>query len=149
MKKGWETKELVAVSAINYGYTESASSEPIGPRLENGRVGYRVAGVTHRTPTAAANSITNAPWSGWQFWGIEPPPSAEKAEGQSLERHRKIAQFLAREKLMPRLHKYRERNALLYVLTAIRGAVITYQLTPDGEPQIGRRRYCTRPAIRP
>jgi len=33
---------------------------------------------------------------------------------------------------MPRLHKYRERNAC-YVLTAIRGAVITYQLTPDGE----------------
>jgi type I restriction enzyme S subunit len=33
MKKGWETKELAAVSAINYGYTESASSEPIGPRF--------------------------------------------------------------------------------------------------------------------
>ena len=33
MKKGWETKELSAVSAINYGYTESASSEPIGPRF--------------------------------------------------------------------------------------------------------------------
>ena len=29
---------------------------------------------------------------------------------------------------MPRLHKYRNRNAC-YVLTAIRGAVITYQLT--------------------
>ena len=33
MKKGWEVKELVAVSAINYGYTESASSEPVGPRF--------------------------------------------------------------------------------------------------------------------
>jgi type I restriction enzyme S subunit len=33
MKKEWETKELAAVSAINYGYTESASSEPIGPRF--------------------------------------------------------------------------------------------------------------------
>ena len=36
---------------------------------------------------------------------------------------------------MPRLHKYRERNAS-YVLTAIRGAVITYQLTPDGERKL-------------
>lgn len=36
---------------------------------------------------------------------------------------------------MPRLHKYRERNAC-YVLTAIRGAVITYQLTPDGERKL-------------
>ena len=33
MKKGWETKDLAAVSAINYGYTESASSEPVGPRF--------------------------------------------------------------------------------------------------------------------
>lgn len=33
MKKGWETKELAAVSAINYGYTESASSNPVGPRF--------------------------------------------------------------------------------------------------------------------
>ena len=33
MKKGWEIKELAAVSAINYGYTESASSEPVGPRF--------------------------------------------------------------------------------------------------------------------
>ena len=33
MKKGWEVKELAAVSAINYGYTESASSEPVGPRF--------------------------------------------------------------------------------------------------------------------
>jgi type I restriction enzyme S subunit len=33
MKKGWETKELAEVSAINYGYTESASSEPVGPRF--------------------------------------------------------------------------------------------------------------------
>ncbi len=33
MKKGWETKELAAVSAINYGYTQSASREPVGPRF--------------------------------------------------------------------------------------------------------------------
>ncbi|MBI2060091.1 MAG: restriction endonuclease subunit S [Nitrospirae bacterium] len=33
MKKGWEVKELAAVSAINYGYTESATSEPVGPRF--------------------------------------------------------------------------------------------------------------------
>jgi type I restriction enzyme, S subunit len=33
MNNGWETKELSAVSAINYGYTESASSERIGPRF--------------------------------------------------------------------------------------------------------------------
>lgn len=33
MKKGWEAKELAAVSAISYGYTESASNEPIGPRF--------------------------------------------------------------------------------------------------------------------
>lgn len=36
---------------------------------------------------------------------------------------------------MPRLHKYRNRNAC-YVLTAIRGAVITYQLTADGEKKL-------------
>ena len=36
---------------------------------------------------------------------------------------------------MPRLHKYRNRNAC-YVLTAIRGAVITYQLTPEGETKL-------------
>jgi type I restriction enzyme S subunit len=33
MKNGWQIKELGAVSAINYGYTESASSEPVGPRF--------------------------------------------------------------------------------------------------------------------
>jgi len=33
MKKGWQTKELRSVSAINYGYTDSAASEPIGPRF--------------------------------------------------------------------------------------------------------------------
>jgi type I restriction enzyme S subunit len=33
MRNGWEVKELAAVSAINYGYTESASSEPVGPRF--------------------------------------------------------------------------------------------------------------------
>ncbi len=36
---------------------------------------------------------------------------------------------------MPRLHKYRDKNAC-YVLTAIRGAVITYQLTPEGEKRL-------------
>jgi hypothetical protein len=36
---------------------------------------------------------------------------------------------------MPRLHKYRERNAR-YVLTAIGGNFITYQLTPDGEKKL-------------
>src|SRR5438093_5224414 len=36
---------------------------------------------------------------------------------------------------MPRLHKYRNRNAC-YVLTAIRGAVITYQLTTEGEKKL-------------
>lgn len=36
---------------------------------------------------------------------------------------------------MPRLHKYRDRNAH-YVLTAVRGAVVTFQLTPDGERRL-------------
>ena len=36
---------------------------------------------------------------------------------------------------MPRLHKYRNRDAS-YVLTAIRGAIITYQLTPEGERKL-------------
>ena len=46
MKKGWETKKLSAVSAINYGYTESAASEPIYPRflritdIQNDRVDW-------------------------------------------------------------------------------------------------------------
>jgi type I restriction enzyme, S subunit len=33
LKRAWEVKELAIVSAINYGYTESASSEPVGPRF--------------------------------------------------------------------------------------------------------------------
>ncbi len=33
MKTKWVVKELGTVSAINYGYTESASSDPIGPRF--------------------------------------------------------------------------------------------------------------------
>ena len=33
MKAGWDFKELGAVSTISYGYTESASSEPVGPRF--------------------------------------------------------------------------------------------------------------------
>ncbi len=33
MKAGWDTKELRAVSAINYGYTASASTDPVGPRF--------------------------------------------------------------------------------------------------------------------
>lgn len=36
---------------------------------------------------------------------------------------------------MPRLYQYRKRNAC-YVLTAIGGAVITYQLTPEGERKL-------------
>ena len=36
---------------------------------------------------------------------------------------------------MPRLHKYRDRNAC-YVLTAIRGAVVTFQLTAEGEKKL-------------
>lgn len=36
---------------------------------------------------------------------------------------------------MPRLHKYRTRDAC-YVLTAIKGAVFTYQLTPEGERKL-------------
>jgi type I restriction enzyme S subunit len=46
MKKGWETRTLGEVSAINYGYTESASSEPVGPRflritdIQNDRVDW-------------------------------------------------------------------------------------------------------------
>jgi type I restriction enzyme S subunit len=33
VKARWEVKELGVVSAINYGFTEKASSEPIGPRF--------------------------------------------------------------------------------------------------------------------
>jgi hypothetical protein len=33
MRAGWEIKNLSSVSAINYGYTESASSDPVGPRF--------------------------------------------------------------------------------------------------------------------
>ena len=33
MKKGWESKKLKVVSAINYGYTVSASSDPVGPHF--------------------------------------------------------------------------------------------------------------------
>jgi type I restriction enzyme, S subunit len=33
MKEGWHFKQLAAVSAIKYGYTISASSEPVGPRF--------------------------------------------------------------------------------------------------------------------
>lgn len=36
---------------------------------------------------------------------------------------------------MPRLRKYRNRNAC-FVLTGIRGAVVTYQLTPEGEQKL-------------
>ncbi len=36
---------------------------------------------------------------------------------------------------MPRLHKYRNRNAA-YILTSIRGAVVTFQLTPEGERKL-------------
>ena len=40
---------------------------------------------------------------------------------------------------MPRLHKYRDRDAS-YVLTAIRGAVVTFQLTTDGEKKLAAAR---------
>lgn len=40
---------------------------------------------------------------------------------------------------MPRLHKYRNRNAC-YVLTAIGGRVITYQLTQEGEKKLSAAR---------
>jgi type I restriction enzyme S subunit len=33
MKDGWVAKTLAEVSAIRYGYTESASSDAIGPRF--------------------------------------------------------------------------------------------------------------------
>ena len=36
---------------------------------------------------------------------------------------------------MPRLHKYRNRDGS-YVLTCIRGAVVTFQLTLDGERKL-------------
>jgi len=36
---------------------------------------------------------------------------------------------------MPKLHKYRGRDAC-YALTAIRGAVVTFQLTPEGERKL-------------
>jgi hypothetical protein len=40
---------------------------------------------------------------------------------------------------MPKLHKYRDRDAC-YVLTAIRGAVVTFQLTADGEKKLAAAR---------
>lgn len=33
MKAGWQRKMLSEVSAINYGYTESANSDPVGPKF--------------------------------------------------------------------------------------------------------------------
>ena len=33
MKAGWETKNLGTISTINYGYTESACSDPVGPHF--------------------------------------------------------------------------------------------------------------------
>jgi type I restriction enzyme S subunit len=33
MKNGWQTKKLGEVSAINYGYTKSATSEKVGPQF--------------------------------------------------------------------------------------------------------------------
>jgi hypothetical protein len=33
MKKGRQVKQLAEVSASNYGYTESATNEPVGPRF--------------------------------------------------------------------------------------------------------------------
>lgn len=34
-------------------------------------VSYMVAGVTYKTPTAAAVSITKAKTNGWKFWRID------------------------------------------------------------------------------
>src|SRR6476469_4901310 len=36
---------------------------------------------------------------------------------------------------MPRLHKYHQKDAC-YVLTSIGGAVVTFQLTPEGEHKL-------------
>lgn len=33
MRAGWVNKKLGTVSAINYGYTERACDEPVGPRF--------------------------------------------------------------------------------------------------------------------
>jgi len=33
MKEGWQVKKLGEVCAINYGYTESASNDPVGPKF--------------------------------------------------------------------------------------------------------------------
>ena len=40
---------------------------------------------------------------------------------------------------MPRLHKYRDRDPS-FVLTAIRGAVVTFQLTPEGDKKLAAAR---------
>lgn len=46
MNLGWQTKQLSAIAAINYGYTESATNEPVGPRflritdIQDGRVDW-------------------------------------------------------------------------------------------------------------
>ena len=58
--------------------------------------------------------------------------SVQKQSSSDLEAHGKAQHH---KLAIPRLHKYRERNAC-YVLTAIRGAVISYQLTPNGERKL-------------
>ena len=40
---------------------------------------------------------------------------------------------------MPRLHKYRDRDAY-YILTAIRGAVVTFRLSTEGEKKLAAAR---------
>jgi type I restriction enzyme, S subunit len=60
MKGRWEVKELSTVSAINYGYTESASSEPVGPRflritdIQNDQVNWDNVPYCKIEPTDAA-----------------------------------------------------------------------------------------------
>lgn len=47
LEKGWEVKTLSDFSAINYGYTESAKTDPVGPKflritdIQDGRVNWQ------------------------------------------------------------------------------------------------------------
>jgi len=52
---------------------------------EGGRVGYSVGGVTYKTPTAAATSVSTSPTNGWTFWGItQTAPSTPKGRPWSV-----------------------------------------------------------------
>ncbi|HNU99812.1 MAG TPA: hypothetical protein PKK20_07710 [Verrucomicrobiota bacterium] len=51
-----------------------------------GQTAYSVAGVVYKTPTAAANSISETPINGWQFWGIESTrPAGRKGRPWSVK----------------------------------------------------------------